>query len=92
MNIEDSLHALLYLGQISRDAIGYGKTRGEQDHTWSSYAKMRSAFLNKHPEYKQDLETYMNNEKRKWGTLFGDPFKLNSLAQFVNINFKSISR
>lgn len=80
----DTLQATLYLGETSRVAIGYGKVRGEQDHTWSEFVKMKAAFLKKHPDLRESLNLFMEDEKRKWRTLFNETFKLHSLALFVS--------
>lgn len=81
----DTLHANLYLGQLSRDAVGYASTpKGKDpDHTWSSFKKMDAAFRAKHPEYVSELNAFIGAEKAKWGSNFGESLKLHSLAVFV---------
>lgn len=83
----DTFHALLYLGKISRDAVNYSNTpRGkEPDHTWSSFKKMDAAFRAKHPGLAPELNLFMSNEKERWGELFTEPFKINSLSMFVTL-------
>ena len=82
----DTLHALLYLGRVSREAIGYGKTRGDQDHTWSTFKKLDTSFREKHPDQVPALNQFMGEEKRKWGSLFSESFKTHSLSKFVSEN------
>jgi hypothetical protein len=84
----DTLHAQLYIGKLSRDAVGYSSTpKGKDpDHTWSSFKKMDSAFRAKHPDVAPALNAFMASEKAKWGELFSEQFKLNSLARFVSEN------
>jgi hypothetical protein len=81
----DTLFAMLYLGQISRDAVGYSQTpKGKDpDHTWSSFKKMDGAFRAKHSDLAPELNSFMAAEKAYWGTLFTEGFKLNGLAKFV---------
>lgn len=84
-DLPDSLPGLLYLGRLSRESVNYSKTpRGkEPDHTWSSFKKMDAAFRAKHPERVLELNAFMKSEKEKWGELFTELFKINSLAMFV---------
>lgn len=82
----DTSHALLYLGKVSREAIGYGLTRGDQDHTWSSYKKLRAAFEAKHPEHVEPLKLFMVSEKREWPTEFTEIIKTYSLSKYVSEN------
>lgn len=81
----DTLLALLYLGKVSRDIVGYSKTpKGkEPDHTWSTFKKMDTAFRAVHPELVPALDEFMKSEKEKWSELFTELFKVNSLAIFV---------
>lgn len=90
MKIPDSLPGLLYLGEVSRQAIGYGKTRGDQDHTWSTFKNMRDRFLAKHPSMTDGLNEFMTIQSKMWGNLFNELFKLNSLALFVSINLTTL--
>lgn len=80
--MEDTLLPTLYLGKLSRVRLNYGKTK-EPDHSWSEFVKMRDAFVQKHPELKSELKTFMDSEKKKWGSNFGEAFKKHSLALFV---------
>jgi hypothetical protein len=82
----DTLHALLYLGRVSREAIGYGKVRGDQDHSWSTFKKLDTAFRAKHPEHVTALNEFMAEEKRVWGSLNSESFKIHSLSKFVSEN------
>jgi hypothetical protein len=81
----DTLPALLYLGKLSRDAVGYSQTpKGkEPDHTWSTFKKMDAAFRAKHPDLVSELNSFMAAEKAKWGELFTELFKQHSLSVFV---------
>ena len=85
MKIVDTLFANLYLGQVSREAVGYSQTpRGQEpDHTWSTFKKMDAAFRAKHPDLAPALNDFMRREKEKHGENFVEGFKLHSLALFV---------
>jgi hypothetical protein len=89
MNFDlDTLQALLYLGKLSRDSVNYANTpKGKDpDHTWSGFKKMDLAFRAKHPDLAPELNLFMRDEKERWGELFTELFKVNSLAMFVTLN------
>jgi hypothetical protein len=87
MKIKDSLYGALYLGKLSRSRLKYGESRAEPDHSWSVFAKLKQAFVEKHPELKEELDVWLNDEKRKWRSNFNDTLKKQSLALFVVDHF-----
>jgi hypothetical protein len=44
---------------------------------------MDLAFRAKHPDLAPELNLFMRDEKEKWGELFTELFKVNSLSKFV---------
>lgn len=85
MELTDTLLANLFLGKLSRDAVGYSNTvKGQDpDHTWSSFKKTDAAFRATYPDLAPALNEFMRAAKEKQGDNFVEAMKLRALALFV---------
>lgn len=82
----DSTHALLFLGKLSRDHLGYSLSRDQTSIKWSTLANLELAFFLKYPDHRKSYDEFMVTESIKWKGIFGQQFKIDSFSKFVFAN------